>query len=868
MHHLFLENLSLCNITSEKSFGLASEFMVKCKFCNQTNAVRTSAQHRGGKRGPLAYDINSRAVLGSLHTGIGETHLNNLLSTMNIPTMNRVTFKNREREIGNALEKTAKKSCKDSLLDERNSLVEQGETEDSEGCINMKCSFDMGWQKRGKGHNSSTGQGAVMSLSSGKIMDYTTRTKTCRFCTYAKKHDKIAKKHDCRKNHFSSSKAMEPEAAVHLFNDSLKYKAKFSVYTGDEDSTTAAHLREKVPYSVEKWTDTVHAKRSLTTRLMNLSQRSKFTNSSVLSQKVINYLVKCFSYSVSQNKGNPEKLKQSLSSIVPHAFGKHNLCSELWCRANNDNYKHSDLPYGKDLHGKDLEIALQRIFDEYCTDLVIKKLSPAANSQRNESLNSVIGSKTPKIRFYGGSESNDFRVACGVSQVNLGYQYINQTLESLNIEPGKHCEIHNKKMDAKTTKEKERKSTLDVKRRRSQLQKNKVNLDIRKQSREGATYRSNIGLNLDISKSSEITASFYLANNTISNEQLKKIETLIPPYIVRPVSQKYQFSRNNIYNFVVYDIETNSTGKKAEICQLSAINHSGSQTFNTYVLPTNDIDIYATRVNGLSISSMNGHRMLMKENNPVESVSLDNALDGFLDFIQSTIEDRILEMNSNITTQTIITILIGHNSQVFDAPTLLRQGTHPFCDKLSKLNVFFNDTLPIVKKYVNNKHAALRLQDGSMSKCNQASIYNALFHNEYEAHDALEDVKALRKIVFDSSLDFSNEILVKDMVSVKNVIDDTTYLDKRHERLQSFKGKLFHEREKGYPVTKCIAEKIAGSGLCYDDLRNVFTTFGEMSLVAILSLPPSTSKSKVPRVTKTSRILVKIVDHFKSEYRE
>ncbi|XP_031570272.1 uncharacterized protein LOC116304652 [Actinia tenebrosa] len=568
----------------------------------------------------------------------------------------------------------------------------------------------MGWQKRGKGHNSSTGQGAVMSLSSGKILDFTTRTKTCRHCTYAKKNGSKAKKHDCRKNHFGSSKAMEPAAAVHLFTKALKSKVKFSVYTGDKDSTTAAHIKENGPYPVEKWTDTVHAKRSLTTKLMNLSQRGKFTNSSILSQKVINYLVKCFSYSVSQNKGNPDKLKNSLLSKVPHAFGKHHLCSELWCRAqNDDNYKHSDLPYGKDLYGEEIKTALARIFDEYCTDLVIQKLSPAANSQRNESLNSVIGSKNPKIRYYGGSESSDFRIACGISQANLGYQYISHTLQSLNIEPGKH----------------------------------------------------------------------------ISKEQLKEIETHIPKYTQRPISTKFSYNKNNICNFIIYDIETNTTGKRAEICQLSAIDQLGSNSFNTYILPSNDIDIYATRVNGLSVRVLNGQRILFKENEPVVSVSLEKAPADFVDFLQQAVRN-IKTLGMNDITDNVYTIMIGHNS-LFDAPTLLRQ--------------------------------ALRLGDGSMSKCNQASIYQTPFQETYDAHDALEDVKALRKIVFDSSVNFSNEILVGNVLSVEHVKNDTKYLDHRHELLQTFKGKLYHEKEKDYPVTKSMCEKIAMAGLSYQDLK-------------------------------------------------
>lgn len=51
---------------------------------------------------------------------------------------------------------------------------------------------------------------------------------------------------------------------------------------------------------------------------------------------------------------------------------------------------------------------MERIFDERCTDIVVAKLSPGANWQRNEALNSVIGSKNPKIRYYGASASNDF----------------------------------------------------------------------------------------------------------------------------------------------------------------------------------------------------------------------------------------------------------------------------------------------------------------------------------------------------------------------------------------------------------------------------------------------------------------------------
>ena len=75
----------------------------------------------------------------------------------------------------------------------------------------------------------------------------------------------------------------------------------------------------------------------------------------------------------------------------------------------------------------------------------IRNLATAKKERTRK--NSTIGSENPKTRFYGGSESNDFRVACGVAQTNIGYNYIGKTLEILNIELGSLYERHAKAMD-------------------------------------------------------------------------------------------------------------------------------------------------------------------------------------------------------------------------------------------------------------------------------------------------------------------------------------------------------------------------------------------------------------------------------------
>ena len=138
---------------------------------------------------------------------------------MNIPTLNSTTFKQREREVGKAVEIVAKTSCQESLNEERSQALCGGSQPDENNMVSVHFSFDMGCQKCGKGHNSRTGHAAVMSLTTAKVLDYPTTTKSCRFCDYAKGSNKTTKAHDCRKNHTASSKAMEPASAVEMFSN-------------------------------------------------------------------------------------------------------------------------------------------------------------------------------------------------------------------------------------------------------------------------------------------------------------------------------------------------------------------------------------------------------------------------------------------------------------------------------------------------------------------------------------------------------------------------------------------------------------------------------------------------------------------------
>ena len=260
---------------------------------------------------------------------------------------------------------------------------------------------------------------------------------------------------------------------------------------------------------------------------------------------------------------------------------------------------------GKDLFGDSLQKALSDILDEYSTDIAVNKLTPCANSQRNESLNSTIGSKNPKTRFYGGSQSNDFRVACGVAQTNIGYNYVGKTLEILNIEPGSLYERHAKAMEKKVFYDKQRKDKKEFKRRRNQLSRKKTSQTLRREVSEEITCESSAGLNFDPPNHQTVSQNVSEMPTEISLTELKGYEEITRPYTIRPKIVQLQYDSKQKYQFVIFDTETTCTGKQAEMCQLSAVSEYGKHEFSTSILPKGNITYSAYLVNGMTIKTIN-----------------------------------------------------------------------------------------------------------------------------------------------------------------------------------------------------------------------------------------------------------------------
>lgn len=511
----------------------------------------------------------------------------------------------------------------------------------------------------------------------------------------------------------------------------------------------------------------------------------------VLNTSVIKYLQKCFNYALAQNKGNTENCRTALQQIVPHAFGEHAGCG-AWCGAiqDPDVYRHSNLQ--KDLTGDSLRQDLNAVFQVFINNA--EKIAPGGSTKDVESFNNMVASKAPKRCHFSASGNLSSRVNCAVAQKNLGNTYVNRVNIAAGLSPGKVFEDFAVKKDKERKRQREYTNTKTYKKKKiiRKLQKHKSTCA--KELREGTTYKSAV------------------ATVPVPNADVTEIPSTTLSPTVEPVGEY-------VYQKVFCDIETTSLQKDADIVQISAV--CGTDIFDQYVTPTRSVAPAATAVTGLS--SQGG--VLFHNGTPVSSLPLQGAMQNFLGWL----DDRAP------------VILIGHNFKTFDFPRILRAVD------LVKLKTPFQervvggvDTLPIFR--------AIYPEQKSFK---QEELVSAILHENYEAHNAIADVKSLQKLfnasVIDDALFLRNSFSTGwgfDMLCFK------TQAAKNVDTLQSLVDRKV--------LSKGMAEKVGSSGLQLCHLQLAFTRGGLHGIESLLSEKTNT---KV-RVTANKRVISSIASHF------
>ena len=182
-------------------------------------------------------------------------------------------------------------------------------------------------------------------------------------------------------------------------------------------------------------------------------------------------------------------------------------------------------------------------------------------------------------------------------------------------------------------------------------------------------------------------------------------------------------------------------------------------------------------------------------------------------------------------------VLAAHNCRVFDARVLVTAIRNSHSLFLLRKIVGFADTLPLAKQLLPNQ-----------KKYNQETLFHQIIGENYAAHDALEDVKALKKIV--EKLAPSDDILHQNSFSVNFVSDSLDHLKLKKENCDTL-----------VPLTGVLSasmiQKIAASGLNFKHLQIANTRDSERGIYNIFTEKLPNNKLRV-----TSR--KQIIDSVKS----
>ena len=208
--------------------------------------------------------------------------------------------------------------------------------------------------------------------------------------------------------------------------EELFWKEQYKVMVIDEDASSEARIKSQVNPDIEKWSDINHLVRILGKMLYEAKTTNFGPKNDQLTDQVRENIVKSFRIALIENKGDAEGMQFAITSTVPHAFGEHDSCGK-WCKFHEDPaaYRSKHLPGGKSAF-------LTESIKAFGTNEYVKKLVNLGSMQRNENLNHVTASESLKVRYYGGSASNDFRTAAGVAQFNESHSYLVSVSETLS----------------------------------------------------------------------------------------------------------------------------------------------------------------------------------------------------------------------------------------------------------------------------------------------------------------------------------------------------------------------------------------------------------------------------------------------------
>ena len=269
---------------------------------------------------------------------------------------------------------------------------------------------------------------------------------------------------------------------------------------------------------------------------------------------------------------------------------------------------------------------------------------------------------------------------------------------------------------------------------------------------------------------------------------------------------------------IVMDLETSSQAADTEICQIAA--SDGKDEFNVYIIPKGYITSGASAVNKLRKK----RGTLYQGKEKVDAIYLNQAITKFLAWLKMKMP----------------CLLIAHNSRTFDAKHLV--NAIAVCKEMQEFSqkvIGFSDSL-----------TAFRERFPERKTYTQTGLAKDLLGATYNAHNALDDVRMLYKLV---SKYIEDDLLFKHSFTVSWYRDYIAYSRMTQENVKSLKPLLDAGK-----VSEGMAAKIAGSGLTMNHLEHAYESGGKENLCSVLT---DLHEGK-PRVTNNKKVLADVFSFF------
>ncbi|XP_069135615.1 uncharacterized protein [Argopecten irradians] len=261
---------------------------------------------------------------------------------------------------------------------------------------------------------------------------------------------------------------------------------------------------------------------------------------------------------------------------------------------------------------------------------------------------------------------------------------------------------------------------------------------------------------------------------------------------------------------IFIDLETTGLARTSDIVQISAI--CDKDRFNIYTAPTQPISLEASQATGLTY--VGG---ILKHNGQiVQTTDIKAGLEQFVEYLQKYKDP----------------ILIGHNIQNFDVPILINQLNK--YDLISKLNTSasgFIDTLKLAKRIWKKP---------LIKNYKQETLVNFFLGINYEAHNAMADVISLQQL-FEAKMSsscLSADIFTLCYYTCKESLDPLV---------------------KAKAISSLTMKKLVACSLNLKKLKLIHKRNPEFGISHVFT--ESLEGTKTPRITKSKRVIEKIVDY-------